>query len=67
MMRFVDEGPMRVSEAGARITVDLTGYFGQLSHLLKKLNRTNALAIVSGTDHHHTVDFFADLYNNLVP
>lgn len=38
-----------------------------LSHLLKELYRTHSLAVVSGTDHHQPVDFFADLDHYLVP
>lgn len=39
--------------------------FLELSHFRQIFDRTDALAVVTGADHDHTVHFFADLDYNL--
>lgn len=46
--------------------VGLAGDFDVVSHLLKELDGTDALAVVPGTDHDHAVELFANLDNDLV-
>lgn len=46
--------------------VDLAGNFRMLSHFLEEFDRTDALAVVPGSDHHHAVEFLSYLDYDLV-